>query len=118
DAVLTKGDVETVMVPTAKLDDLVEHADLVKIDVQGAEMSVLSGAKRLLQTCPVWILEVWPHGLLCAGESLQGLWDKLHEVKLVPYTQHGAKIDYTDLSLWHMQRGSHQPFLNWWCKRA
>lgn len=52
-----------------RLDDLVPLADLVKIDAQGAEVAILRGARRLLQTCPVWILECWPHGLQAAGED-------------------------------------------------
>lgn len=56
-------------VPVARLDDLVETADLVKIDAQGAEVAILRGASRLLHTCPVWILECWPHGIQAAGDD-------------------------------------------------
>jgi len=117
DAVFTKNGVEPIEVPLARLDDLVERADLVKIDVQGAELSVLDGAKRLLQTCPTWILEVWPHGLRTAGHSVQDLWNRVHKFDLIPYAQHGPKIDYDELCRWELNRSTPGPFINWLCKR-
>lgn len=118
DAVFTKGETQPLEVPVVPLDALVDRADLVKIDVQGAELSVLDGAKRLLLTCPNWILEVWPHGLLCSGRSLQELWNRVHKFGLIPHAQHGPAIDYDELSRWSMDRSTPGPFINWLCKRA
>ena len=69
----------TSTVTTWRLDDLVDHADLVKIDAQGAEVAILDGAPRLLARCPTWIVELWPVGLAAAKSSGQALvsrfWD-------------------------------------------
>jgi FkbM family methyltransferase len=55
-------------VPIVSLDDYFkqgERVDLVKIDVQGHEMNVLEGAKRVLVENPAMavLMEFWPYGL-------------------------------------------------------
>ena len=45
-------------VDTHKLDDLVDHADLIKIDARGAENTILQNATRLLQKAVVVIPRV------------------------------------------------------------
>jgi FkbM family methyltransferase len=53
-----------VKVPVERLDDLVEgEADLVKIDVEGAELDVLGGMTRLLESPRVHLVVEW-HPLL------------------------------------------------------
>ena len=51
---VTNNMVANSIAPSISLDDLVEvaRADLVKIDVQGSELSVLSGMKRLIAASP------------------------------------------------------------------
>lgn len=50
-----------ITVPLRRLDDLVQHADTVKIDVEGAELGVLRGAERLIAACrPVVMFESAP----------------------------------------------------------
>jgi FkbM family methyltransferase len=44
------------LVPTVALDDVIDHADIVKIDVEGAELNVLRGAKRLLSRKAIWLV--------------------------------------------------------------
>jgi FkbM family methyltransferase len=51
------GTVETT-IPVRRLDDLVDSANLIKVDVELHEPAVLRGAKRLLQSKPVLLLEV------------------------------------------------------------
>lgn len=51
------GTVETT-IPVRRLDDLVDSANLIKVDVELHEPAVLRGAKRLLQGKPVLLLEV------------------------------------------------------------
>ena len=53
----------TLTVPTARLDTLVAAeklppADLIKIDVQGAELDVIAGAKTALSRCEALIIEL------------------------------------------------------------
>jgi len=49
--------------------------DMIKIDVQGAEMAVLSGMRKTLSSNPNIILftEFWPHGLSRFGTNAQTL---------------------------------------------
>lgn len=49
----------SVSVPVARLDDLIDHdVDLIKIDIEGAELPALRGAKGLLSRCtPVLLFE-------------------------------------------------------------
>lgn len=51
------GPVEPFTVPMRRLDDLVDRADFLKIDVEGAELGVLRGASRLLETGMVVLFE-------------------------------------------------------------
>ena len=59
-----------IITKTHSLDSLIsklkfEKVDLIKIDVEGAELSVLKGAKDLLQSCrPKIIFEAWSDGHL------------------------------------------------------
>lgn len=61
------ADVETITVETARLDDLLppdRHVDLIKIDVEGAEHLVMSGALGILKRCrPVVVFECGKGGL-------------------------------------------------------
>lgn len=52
-----------VPVPVVALDDLVGAANLVKIDVEGAELDVLGGMRRLLNAPGMQVLVEW-HPLL------------------------------------------------------
>ncbi|HEY4075155.1 MAG TPA: FkbM family methyltransferase [Herbaspirillum sp.] len=59
-------------VPLVSLDSYFssgERVDLIKIDVQGFELSVLQGAARVLQeNCDIKVLmEFWPYGLVKAS---------------------------------------------------
>ena len=63
-------DAGPIEVPTVTLDSLGVF-DVVKIDVQGAEVSVLRGATRTLETRrAIWYVELWRSGLEWAGESV------------------------------------------------
>ena len=64
------GDVE-LTVQLKRLDDLVTDPDVVKIDVEGAELGVLRGAERL-KTRPVYMFESGPEEVL--GYTKADLW--------------------------------------------
>jgi len=56
-------------VAVVPLDDLVTHADVVKIDVEGAEHLVIAGMTRLLANSkPVVFIEVLPESNLLSAE--------------------------------------------------
>jgi FkbM family methyltransferase len=65
-------------VPAIALDDYLkpgERVDVVKMDIQGAELSALRGAGRVLtENRDVrMVLELWPYGLARAGTSAREL---------------------------------------------
>jgi FkbM family methyltransferase len=71
---------QTVRVPIMTLDEYLGHqdiakVDMVKIDVQGAEMGVLCGMKQTLLRNPALLLftEFWPHGLRRCGTEPERL---------------------------------------------
>jgi FkbM family methyltransferase len=49
--------VEALEVPMRRLDDVVDGADFLKIDVEGAELGVLRGGSRVLDSGPVVLFE-------------------------------------------------------------
>jgi FkbM family methyltransferase len=62
--------------PLVRLDDEIEGAvDLLKIDVEGYELHVLRGAKRLLETKPHLQIEVHPGPIVDFGGTVEGLFD-------------------------------------------
>lgn len=78
--VLEPGSVAALEVPIATLDGLQAEGilppriDFIKVDAQGAELGILTGAERICQTQrPIWYVEFWPTGLTGAGTSLQAL---------------------------------------------
>jgi FkbM family methyltransferase len=68
---------DSVEAQIATLDDVLVGApvDFVKIDVQGAELSVLRGMRKTVQANPRLQLyvELWPFGLRAAGSSADEL---------------------------------------------
>lgn len=67
-----------IMVDVKVLDDVVENADVIKIDVEGMEPSVLRGAKKLLHNShPIIFCEVNDKQLIKHGSSAQELEDIL-----------------------------------------
>lgn len=70
----------SVRVPAITLDEYlnqqdISQIDVVKIDVQGAEMEVLLGMREtfLRSSQPLLFIEFWPHGLLRCGTEPQAL---------------------------------------------
>jgi len=62
--------------PLVRLDDQIEGTiDLLKIDVEGYELHVLRGAKRLLETKPHLQIEVHPGPIVDFGGTVEGLFD-------------------------------------------
>ena len=66
-------------IPVARLDDEVEHADAIKIDVEGMELNVLQGAQRLIETSkPVILFEVFLSQMRLYGSRPRALQSFFH----------------------------------------
>ena len=73
---------ETYTVPTARLDDLLDHTpDLIKTDIEGAELSALRGMSRLLRDArpPKLVIEHNPESARAAGHRCGDLLRAIHE---------------------------------------
>lgn len=69
--------VNEIAVPTVRLDDVIERTPaLLKIDVEGAELKVLRGARRLMEQCPIIAIEHQFGGAFVAARSV-AVWDEL-----------------------------------------
>jgi FkbM family methyltransferase len=75
-------------VPVVRLDDLPFDAEvrLLKIDTEGYEMSVLQGARRLLDECEAVLIELNPEALARAGSSEAQIIQTLAEHGFEPHT--------------------------------
>lgn len=89
--VIEPGTIAALHVPVSTLDALQAHGripphiDAIKVDAQGAEVSILRGGRRMLETQrPLLYLEVWRSGLEAAGESVQTLRDVLVPLGYAP----------------------------------
>jgi FkbM family methyltransferase len=63
----------TVNVRTLRLDSVIDKADFIKVDVEGAEIEVLEGARRLLAVRPPLVVEWVPACQLAAGNQVGDL---------------------------------------------
>ncbi|HEY7319406.1 MAG TPA: FkbM family methyltransferase [Candidatus Binatia bacterium] len=71
-------------VPSIAIDDYVkpgERVDIIKMDIQGAELLALAGTERVIRENPQLklILEYWPYGLQRAGSTAAALLDFFYE---------------------------------------
>ena len=60
-----------------RLDSLTDTADVIKSDAEGAEMEVLDGMPRLLESRPELFFEMNPAGLRRAGHEPRGLGERM-----------------------------------------
>jgi FkbM family methyltransferase len=72
--------------------------EVIKIDVEGAELGVLRGACSLLERCrPTIFLSVHPKQIVQIGESLEGLTDLIHSMKYVCRHVDGSPMNHFEL---------------------
>jgi FkbM family methyltransferase len=72
---------------------------LIKIDVQGAELRVLSGASRILKEAEAVILEVTLFGTMIGGPQLYDVVSKMKELGFVVYDLYGLSYRLLDGAL-------------------
>ncbi len=73
-----RDDIREIEVPLRRLDGFGISPDIVKIDVEGAELGVLRGATAMLERCrPVIMFESAPEELL--GYDKAGMWTLLDD---------------------------------------
>lgn len=73
-----QGDVRKIVVKKQRLDGLLTRADLIKVDVEGAELGVLRGATQLLDACrPLIMFESGPGNVL--GYTKEAMFSFLSE---------------------------------------
>jgi FkbM family methyltransferase len=85
-ATLGRDHYTTHLVPCRRLDDLVAHAALVKVDVEGYELEVLSGATKLFDggRGPIWLIE--------ANYETAAAFGRRPAAALSPLEDHGYSI--------------------------
>jgi FkbM family methyltransferase len=67
-------------VAVVRLDDVVERADFIKIDVEGAEELVLLGAARVVESRPRILFEVNREASVRLGLAPEGAWELLRQL--------------------------------------
>jgi FkbM family methyltransferase len=98
----TSDDIDEVRIPMRTLDSLIppHEVDVIKIDVEGAELGVLQGAERLLKNCrPIIMFESAPAHDDGLHYSKEGLWYFLDEREYGIYVpnrlpHHGKPLSY------------------------
>jgi len=93
---------ETFSIPLRTLDGLCDELafrpDILKLDVEGYEISVLRGAQRILrQDRPLLFLEIHPQRIRELGGSPAELWTVLVEAGYRPLGPSGAPLDAAGL---------------------
>ena len=99
-----------VQVQVVRADDIVEHADFIKLDLQGGEFAALKGMKRLLASAKVvWVefagdlrvLDMLEEFELYTTELLFDKWTAWHEANLVLNRQKDSSLGVPFYFAWH-----------------
>lgn len=99
---VSKSGAESIEVEVARLDEVlpVRTMDFIKLDVQGHELSALTGMERLLASSPeVRVLfEFWPAGLRAANATPELLFQFFHDRDFRIYELEGGQPRQLDAS--------------------
>ncbi|MGZ3885198.1 MAG: FkbM family methyltransferase [Bacteroidia bacterium] len=86
-------------IPAVSIDSLlkagtIEKADLIKIDIQGYELTAFKGMLQLLKTAsPPIVAEYWPHGFKRAGTSAVEFFDFFNAFGYKLFKIDGAQLN-------------------------
>ncbi|GAB3330222.1 hypothetical protein GCM10027355_36580 [Haloplanus salinarum] len=76
----SESETETVITTVRRLDDcLDEHPDVIKLDIEGAEVAALRGANSVLSETPELLLELHPSNIQELGEDQTEVVDTLSD---------------------------------------
>lgn len=66
----------TTDIQTVRIDDIIQEADFIKMDIEGAELGALKGMTKLLQTCNITLsMEFYPPSIEEYGAKSKDLYD-------------------------------------------
>lgn len=114
-----EADIEEITVPLGKLDDIIpqgERIDFIKIDVEGGELDVIRGGRRILKECrPVVIFEFGKGAADHYGTTAEDIWSEFSEAALSLYTLDAFLKGQADMELdelrSHFDKGSEYYFI-------
>ncbi|HPD20383.1 MAG: FkbM family methyltransferase [Desulfomonilia bacterium] len=96
------GAIQEIITPMDTLDNLISSpdVDVIKIDVEGAELGVIRGGKRVLSDCrPLVMFESAPSGVGSLGYTKDALWRQLDELGYQIFVPNRLAHDGDGLSL-------------------
>jgi FkbM family methyltransferase len=88
----------TTQVKTIRIDDIINHADFIKIDVEGSELGALKGMKELLQRGRSTVLmEFHPPSIIEYGAKPRDVYDFMTSLGYTIRTPNGKPISFEAL---------------------
>ncbi len=88
----------TTQVKTIRIDDIIDHADFIKIDVEGAELGALKGMKELLQKRKSTVLmEFHPPSIIEYGARPRDIYDFMASLGYTIRTPSGRPVSFEAL---------------------
>lgn len=88
---------DKVEVEMTRLDDVVEHADFIKMDIEGAEYGALKGMTRLLEQGTTLMMEFHPPSIIEYGAKPHDVYDFIRSFGYRIMLPDGKEISYEEL---------------------
>jgi FkbM family methyltransferase len=88
----------TTEVKTIRIDDIIDHADFIKIDVEGAELGVLKGMRKILEKRKsIALMEFHPPSIIEYGAKPRDVFDFMTSLGYTVRTPNGKPISFEGL---------------------